>query len=380
MADWQSADMSELVPSELAELVSSASDISDKIVTTLELVKGWVLLAGGNVSYVHDFASVLTELVKKFRTDFLGTGFYACNMWDYPLKQYYRSGSSGEIFSQSFLSDLSSSLTDAHDPNVPTFEGNVAMLVIVGTATGLDQIVPTIKIARDAFFNWKELSAITDSLVIKTKQLGINDYISRLQSGEIKSSERVAVQSSKVQQLERVLRDVVYMTLDAVEAITIVPNPTLKDVEDLITYVNTNVASSTYPDWESVTLRKILPPVVDIVDVVLEPLIGTLQSGTDTLKAIQELIALVEIKIAQLQAINARMATYLSQFVNLISMTGLYTLWVTSSTGVVPLASSLLDATSTPFGTSNGFYYGVTLLAGGAGLAPFENLFRSVGT
>ena len=170
------------------------------------------------------------------------------------------------------------------------------------------------------------------------------------------------------------------MTLDAVEAITIVPNPTLKDVEDLITYVNTNVASSTYPDWESVTLRKILPPVVDIVDVVLEPLIGTLQSGTDTLKAIQELIALVEIKIAQLQAINARMATYLSQFVNLISMTGLYTLWVTSSTGVVPLASSLLDATSTPFGTSNGFYYGVTLLAGGAGLAPFENLFRSVGT
>ncbi len=381
MTAWKSADMAAMVPSAIVDLADSAASVSSATATLLEVIKTGIILSRPLIGFLaFDFASVLIAAVDAFKEDFLGTGFYACSMWDYPVRQYYRTGIRGETFSESFEADLVKSLSDPLDPNVPTFSSDTAMLVLVGgTAGSIYDLLSTIGVVATGFPSWSEISATFDAVTRFQYKDAVSSAIDDLKSGATEYSGRVAEQTSKVFELKRARQQANELISDLTYLGSISnPLPTIKDINDYIDAVNSTVGASAYPDWESISLKKIIPPLPGLVDEALDPLTAALQAGSGIMEAIDGFIEVLDYKITQLQVLVDKIDEFLSEFEGIISIGSLYSLYITSSNGMVGLAQELATVTNQPFGEDTGFYTGVALVAGGPGLTPFSNLFGAV--
>jgi len=388
MANWQQANLSAIVPSELNSLISTAETTVSTVGAVLDAIKAAIDVIKSFLIPIpnFDFASALIIAVEKFREDFLGTGFYSANMWDFPLRQYYRSGIAGENFVTSFEDELVSSFADSQDPNVPPFNSSAAMLVLVGGAPGTTLLEPIVEGISLAFSWWAELKAVDDSLKKLNVELEIKNAVEAIIAGDIKGEGNDSQRSLLLQKLNRALRDlrerISPEDLQEIIDAGLIPNTgsSVLEIENFIAAVNTSVGTSAYPDWQQISLRQIVPPIPDVVDQVFDPLIAALQTGRNILETVESIVEALEAKIDSLNSVIDRIEEYLSLLDALINATGLFALWVETSDGVSGLASELRAAGNKPFDNlDNGFYFGVALVAGSAGLTPFTNLFKPLG-
>lgn len=384
MANWQSANVSAFLPESLSTLVDTAS-------TTASTVSGVLNAIGIAIEAISsiliglpsfDFAGALILAVNQFKEDFLGTGFYACNMWDYPLQQFYKSGVSGESFVDSFEADLVGSFDDPGDPNVPSFNGSTAALVLVGGVSGLGPVAELVNQFANAFSWWTEIRECALQLSRVVKESEVLDALAAVKDGRITNDEHPSRRTLLVQQLQNSLdqmrRDLSEEVVDELDTPT--SSSSLGEIENFINAVSTLNTPSVYPDWQQISLRTIAPPLVDVVDQVFEPLIQALQTGRNIVAALESFITALDEKISALESVVANIELYLSQLEALLSATGLYALYVSSDSGMTGLASEINGASNKPFaGLDSGFYSGVTIVAGGANLAPFNNLFAPIG-
>ncbi|MCG8436004.1 MAG: hypothetical protein MJA83_18445 [Gammaproteobacteria bacterium] len=387
MATWQNANLDKFLPDQFTTLLSTTTTTTSSVSTTLSTIRTAVEAIKIFLVPIpaFDFASVLIEAVNTFRTDFLGTGYFAANMWDYPLQQKARSGFSGEPFSTSFVNDLANSFTDENDPNRPTFTGDAAMIVFVGGGPGFEGVLSIVESASASFSWWIELVQVFASLTREddTRQLEIIE--DKIKSGEIQIIESDAPPALKTKNLLNFIRAKKSFSefRDAVSGITIpdTDNPSSQDLLQFISDVESNVGSTRYPDWQAISLRTIVAPLVDVVDAAFDPLIESLQSGASVVDTIDGYIETLGEKIDSLDNILTSIDSFTSQLNSLLGLTGLSALFIETSNGVTGLADDLVNASSPPFdGLDNGFYSGFAVVAGGAALTPFVNLFKPIGT
>lgn len=382
MTSWKSADVSAFIPPELSSLISLAQSTTAYVAATLEALQAVISTIPTLPISGFDFASVLILAVEKFKADFLGTGFYACNMWDYPLRQLARSGSGGELFSE-FEFDLRSSFTDPADPNVPPFSSDAAMIILVAGAPGLPAITSVMEGLAAAFSWWGELQGAYEEVRRRNSVASIEEIEAKIKSGEIKVNVHPSVQTQTLLQIVKLKIAALLLTPDEVaDKIDPVPSVTdsLKEILSWIEDANEKTSPSEYPDWQEISLRIIVPPLPDIVDQVFEPLIDALRSGRDIVKTLEEFIAALELKINQLDSTIDRINSYLAMLDGLISATGIYALYVTTDNGVDGLRHEISTATDRPFeDVGTAFFSGVAIVAGGPSLTPFKNLFGPIG-
>lgn len=382
MATWQSANMSAFLPPELSALTDFASTTAGAASTVLGAIKAAADLAKNFLTDFppFDYLQGLDEAVDTFRDEFLNFGMYSSLMWDYPLVQLFRSGSGGEDFDR-FVDDLANSFFDTSDPNVPPFSTSAAMLVLVGGFGGVPGALELLKATANAFSWWEELNESVSALQKKSDDEQLRTVEEAIFGGEIKFDTNPSVQTEQglgFKEARKNAREL--LSSDAVASLN-KPTATSTPAEVLafIQAVNAQIASSNYPDWQSLSLRTMVPPLVEVVDLAFDPIVQTLAAGRGALDNATALIDNLAQKIAVLDDVVSRITEYLDQLDELLSLTGLYALFISTSGGVTDLANQLRAASNPPFEGVKGFYFGAAFVTGGVGITPFTNLFGPIG-
>jgi hypothetical protein len=145
--------------------------------------------------------------------------------------------------------------------------------------------------------------------------------------------------------------------------------PILESVEEC-------VVSPAYPNWKRAALIDVYPEIVDCVDLVFDPILAVLPATSSIVDAIVDMIESIEAKIQALDDLIAAINKFLEDIENLKSLTGLYAVMVSSSTGVSGLKTELANATGYP--TGDNFYSGMALLVGGPQTTVFQTIFGAI--
>lgn len=373
--------MSGFLPPELSALTSSASTVATGASTVLQAIAAAVDIAKNFLTEfpAFDFLSGFDTEVDNFKNDFLATGLYGSLLWDYPLVQLLRSGSGGEPFSQ-FSSDLASSLLDSQDPNVPPFTSSAAMFVLVGGFPGIPGALELLKATAAGFSWWEELSESVDALQKKSDDEQLREVQEAIFQGSIKFSDNPSIQTQRgltFKQARKNAREL--LSSDVVDGLTkptVNSNP--QEVLDFVNAVNAQIASSSYPDWQQISLRTIVPPLVDVADQALDPIVQALAAGRGAVSNAEALSANLSAKVNAINTAVAQITQFINLLDQLLALTGLYALFISTNNGVEDLATQLQAAEDAPFDDLNAFYFGTAFVAGGPSVAPFTNLFSTI--
>lgn len=389
MSNWIQAKTSAFIPSSLNSVISTAQTVATTASTILGVVKGAIdFLKTFLIAFpAFDWASALAIAIEQFKNDFLATGFYMLNMWDYPLVQYNRSGGVviGESFESSFEADVTDAFFDEADPNRPPFSGNVAALILIGAAPSIDAVTNIIQIQKDAFTWWTEIKSVYDRLNKVNFELQVKAVCDAIKNGEIKFSKNPSEQTIQLLSLNLALQQVIQdIEPDAFEqnikpyAPTI--NSTPKEILHFVGVVQEQVANPPYPNFEQTSLRTIILPLPQVFNDALDPLLAALATGRSITDTINALLDSLTLKIEALDNIVQSINGILSQLDNLLNDTSLLALYVTSSNGLSGLATEIANAKNKPLVGTTGYYSGIVLIGGGPGLTPFKNLFGPIGS
>lgn len=393
MAQWKNANLGSILPSAFTGLIQTASTVVSTVGGILTTLRAVLQTAKTFLVAFPIFnpAGLLQTLVDQIKASILNTGFYALMMWDYPLKQYYSSvsattntGLNGGSFENTFQQDVLRAFTDGADPGRPIFPAGsqCAMVVLVGGVPGLGGVSQAVAVIKDSFFWWTELQAAYAAIQKLEKQTAARLTELKIQLGEVKLLPATAPRwqhTRALMEYKRARRD---MELLTAEELLAAPDPgtTPESISAWTLYIRGKIQNSSYPDWQRITLQDIIPPLPGLLNFVFDPLLALLQQGRDIVAAITAMIDLLTAKVDQLNQLIADIETYLDQIEGLISATGLYALFIETSDGTDGLMNELRQATNKPFaGLTNGFYFGVVMVAGGPTLAPFVLLFSPVG-
>ncbi len=384
MAEWKQANMAGFLPEDFHTLISTTQSVMGVVSTVLGVLRGALNAVSSLLVAIppYDFASALIALVDEFKSSFLGTGFYMANMWDYPVRQYYKGAGT---FVTTFESDLISSFTDTSDPNRPTFTGPVALFVLVAGAPALLNMRAVLDNAKAAFAWWTELSAVVARFTRKVSEAEIAELEAAVKRGDIKVSTNPSVQTLHAKKLHAAVANTRDFVSDADFLELILPNipqlpATPAEVQAFVDKMNLATQTSTYPDWQSASLRTIIPPLVSVFDQALEPLLDGLRAGRDILRALESLVATIDAKVTYLENAASKIEEYVRLLDNLLAATGFYAIFLTSPSGIGGLVQQLRDSTEKPFGDLEGYYSGFAVLAGGPGATPFQALFQPIGS
>jgi len=382
---WKPANLSAVIPSDLGVIIDTTQTVVGTVAIVLDTLSSAIsAIKAFLIAFpVFDWASLLIRLVEEFRTNFLATGFYMCNMWDYPMRMYYMP--SDDTFETSFEADLIASMTDSADPNRPQFTGEVAMLVMILGAPGLPDMSLLLKMAKDAFSWWKELQFAYESVTRTYGEESIVALEIAVKNGEILISDNPSEQTQQVLTIERSLQqcrdfiesgDFINTIIPAIPSLPTTP----EYLKQFLNVVSENSKMSAYPSWQAASLRIILPPLVDVVDQALEPVIDMLRAGKNVVDTVTDLIDALDSKVQQLQRLLESIDTYIQLLDNLIAATGFYAIFVTAPDGIDGLTRELRAATNKPFADlEHGVFSGFSLVAGGPGVTAFKNLFGPIG-
>lgn len=409
-AQWVSANLKMLLPpgtTDILDLIDTMLSIVkaplDLIVAILDTAKSLVLAFN-----LFDFIAILRGMVEDFKNKILGSGFFVCMMWDYPVRQLTGGvvqgkdvgpdntfgviGLEGHLFKESFLKDLLSSFDDTKDPYRPTFTGSCAMLILVRAASTPEQL--GVHSGEDNVGDaWGGLGATIGQAGRAVGTIRMRAALATIkEAAQQQSSDYVQI---RVERAERAIQMYSFLTDDEVDAISypedeenggmyfdgLAPNeldwqadcvPVLESIEGMY-------SPSVYPDWSRITLRDINPNLVLIVDYVFDPVIDLLQSGFTLKQKLIDLIDAIKSKVEYLQDIINSIQVILDEIDRLLSATGFHALYVSSSKGIANLKYQVESASGPPI-EGPFFYAGMALLAGSDVKVLFDTLFAAVGS
>lgn len=387
MVDWQTANTAAFIPPELTTLVSTADGIASSAATVLGTIQAAIDLLSNIVIGIppFDWLAGLDTLVEDFKNDFFSTGIFALNMWDYPIFQINSIGAvTGQSFASSFEADVIAAFGDEDDPNRPAFTTDASALLLVAGAADPGTSLTALQAVRDAFSWWDEIAQTADQLNrinVETQVKGVEDAI---QQGNIVFDTNPSKQTAFLFALRRAMqdaKDLVSTSAFETNIEPIAPNTasTPQEILNFINAVEAEVRNPPYPNFQEISLRTIVPALQETFDRALDPLVATLATGRSITDTIDAFVAALQQKIDSLNNIVNSINTILSQLDNLISLTTLDALFVSTSSGLTGLTSEISAAGNKPLGGELGYYTGVVLVGGGAGLTAFNNLFGPIG-
>jgi len=411
MAQWVSANLAMLLPpgtqtilDTIDSLLSVVKAPLDLMVTILDTAKNLVLAFS-----LFDFIPELRGLIEDFKAKILGSGFFVCPMWDYPVRQLTRAvnspnyvgpddtfgmiDKSGHEFKTSFLKDLLSSFDDERDPNRPQFTGPCAMLVLVRAARTPEQL--GISSGEDNLGDaWGGLGSALGEASKAVRTIRFRAALAMIKEAAQHQSKDYV--QGRVERAERAIQLLSFMSDDELDAVPYPENEEtggmfFDDIEDpseldwsadcvpVLESLEAQYQPSAYPDWSRITLRDINPNLVSLVDYVFDPIIDLLQSGITLKQKLIDLIDAIKSKIEYLQSIIDSIQVIIDEIERLLNATGFHALYVTSSIGTVDLRIQAVDAEG-PSIEGPFFYAGMTLLAGSDAKVIFDTLFAAVGS
>lgn len=387
MADWQTANTGAFIPPALDTLIDSAGSVASSASSVLATIQAAIDLLKNFVIGVpaFDWLGSLAQEIEDFKTDFLATGMFSLNMWDYPIFQFRNRGAvSGESFSSSFEADVIAALADTSDPNRPDFTSDAAALLLVGAVSETGAALTLLRSVRDAFTWWQEIAETADQLSRINVESQVREVEEAIKRGDIVFSTNPSEQTIQLLALQVALQEAKdNISSDAFET-NIEPSvpttsSTPQQIQQFISTVNQQVENPPYPNFQQISLRTIIPGLQEAFDRALDPLVAALASGKSIVDTIESFVAALQEKIDGLDAIVTTINDILAQLDGVLNLTGLNALFVTTSDGVDGLADEIQNAGSKPLEGSTGYYTGLVLVSGGPNVTAFETLFGPIG-
>ena len=411
MAEWRSANLANIVPSAVLDVVSSVRDLLGYVTTILDVIKSILGTIKGIAGLAFDFLNVLRDQLIGIKNDFLFTGMYSCNMIDYPVRQltrvdptnygpdfdFTKAAFGGHNFKTSFLSDFTASFLDMYDSNRPVFSNDCSMLLLVAGAASLDALPinpsgdiwamfsglgPTSSNALKrinkfrTMFMFHLIRSYADQQSPKTAQA----YFKRTASAfklynRLSDDEAAGISSIPFDPITGQYY-LLHATKKDKDGYYVLDSSLLnwtKDVEPFLTEVELTAAHSNYPDWNRLSLKDINSGLVELIDAVFDPIIDLfVVAPGGILQQISKLVDAIQKKIDYLEGIIDVMDSILERIDEILRTTGISALFVNTSGGTNDLRLKTLNATNLPF-TAKGYFSGIAFLVGGTPVTIFNN-------
>jgi len=151
------------------------------------------------------------------------------------------------------------------------------------------------------------------------------------------------------------------------------------DPGELVVSFIPTVRGTTPPDWTTINLDKLFPFIFGIMDNYMLPIVQALRAGANAQDAMIALINLLDAKLVKLDALITEAERLVDIFGVILGATGVYSLYVHSSTGITGWIEEFQNATNEPpFNAFDAFVGGIVLMAGGPSLGPFDNFFEAL--
>jgi len=408
-AQWKSVNFASILPSELTLILDTIDTLLSVVKTPLDAVSTILGIAKSLLFALGKFdpASILRGLVEDFKDNFLASGFYVLEMWDYPVYQMEPAGygpdntfdtfnTRGGTFAD-FVKVMADSFNDDGDPNRPTLTGSCAMLVLVlakGSIEALHIVVEDGSIGQTQFENLAGSMQGAAYQIHRKRWGGAWGKLRRC--AEQQPSDKVAYRVYRLQQAKRYFdqfdneeMDIIPVPMDpdtgdrffeSLEPEEIVWE---EDVAPILDSIEEAVSVSTYPDWNRATLKDIYPQLVEIIDNVVDAVIDLLPPSKTIIDQFVEIISAIDAKIKELESIIDQIDEFLERIKDLLNLTGFHGLFLTTSKGVADLRNQLLRA-SNPILEDNsilegrGWFAGMAIVVGGDAMTPFQSLFGTL--
>jgi len=400
MAEWVSANFANLLPAGTMTILDTARTLIDIVSFPLEAIASVLDIAKTFLLALppFDFSEIIRDLIEDFKNDLLGSGFYLCDMWDYPIHQlepttygpdqtYGSYSTSGSSFSD-FVSTLAASLDDEQDSNRPQFTGSCAMVVLIRAEATIDDLEVFIEDGNIGQTMFEGMAGTIQGAAYAMHAARMRGAFAKLRLlAEEQSQNHVA---TRVDRLETAFRDYTALTQEEVDLVQAPMNPETgdrffedteiadisweEDVMPFLEEVEEARLTTTYPDWNRAALRDIYPQIVDMVDAIFDPILELLQIGKTIKDQIIAFIDSIQSKVQELTDIIDQIDAFIDQIEDFLNLTGFHILFLTSSNGVSDLKAQLLAAGNEPIDT-DGWFAGFSLVAGGDAVSAFELLF-----
>lgn len=403
MAQWVSVNLALLVPDALKTMISTVDTLLTVVKTPLEIVAGVLKLVKSFLIALPSLnpVKILRGLVENFKSQFMGSGFYLCDMWDYPLRQlapktygpeatYGQLDTNGGKFKDTFVTDLANSLVDPYDIKRPKFTSKCGMLVLSVGGGSIDDL----RLFRDEGAIGETWSGMSQKL--RGSALAANHiryrgaFAKMIAAAELQPSDKTAARVERVQHAYKLLSQ---MDRDDVATLPIPTNSSsgegffedmypadidwANDVDPVLTAVEEFSSQSKYPDWNRASLRDLWPELVVLIDTAFDAVLDLLQVGRTIVDQIVAIIDAISKKLEELQAIIDQIDQFLEQIEQFLNTTGFHGIWLTTSNGVTDLKSQLL-ASSGSVMSGKGYWAGMAIVAGGDAMSPLQMLFAPI--
>lgn len=404
MAQWVSANLAALLPSEVDAIFTAIDSLLDVVSIPLQAVSSILNISKELLVSlpIDDWTDIVRGLINDFRNNLLGSGYYILDMWSYPLKQLepgehgpdvvYGNNVrlTGDKFSESFLRDLNASFDDQYDPNVPKFTSDVAMLVIVMAKATIDELFISTE-EGNVGYAWRGFKESIEGAARALNELRWRVAWSKIRAAaEKQPSDKVAVRVERVQEAFRLFTYVQRKELDSI------PIPLVsssgesffentdendlnwtEDIVPILESVEALYEKSSYPDWRRGTLRDVNPTLSEAVDYIFDAVLNLLEKGSTLKESIIALIDAIQAKLDRLQELIDRIQDLIDRIDDILNTTGFHALFVQSSNGITGLRQKLLAVENDPF-TADGFFAGMAVLVGGIGVTAFNTIFSPI--
>lgn len=389
MADWEDANLAAFVPSELTSVITAAGTTASAASGVINVIRGAIEAA--KIFLIafppFDFLGALATQVEQFKEDFLASGLQALVLWDYPVTQFNRLGGAGSIageeFVVSFEQDVINAFNDELDPNRPPVSGQIGALLLVGAVPGLSGMLTLAQEVEGAFSWWDEISKVVDQLRRVDVESRVREVEDAIKNGDIKVDKNpsratifLLTLATAMQEAKNFIEPEAFET--NIEPLTPSASSTLQEIQQFIDAIDEEVANAPYPNFESISLRKIIPQLQQALDEGLDPLIATLATGRSIVDVVDSLLDAIDAKIAILDNIVSIIDDILSQLDALLALTGLNALFVEGNS-ISDITSQIQAAGNKPLGgTTEAFYTGLVVVGSGANFTAFRNLFAPI--
>ncbi len=321
----------------------------------------------------------------------------------------YLGGSTGNSFNR-FKRRIISSFDDAGDYERPVFAGDVAGVVLCVGAPSFAEYLNVLVQLADLFTNINEIKQLTRRLSnimgegmldtfdhggdkVKKEMEGSNPF--SLEIGRpvrknavfvyyddgILTPELVAVDDGQGGFVGRngytASGTVTYDEDAEITGLTISTDPH-DDQKVTVEYIPQRLYSIP-PDWTTINLDRLFPIIFEIADQYLLPLVNALRAGANIDDSMGFIIDAIERKVNELDEIVTTLSELIDVFDNIIGATGIYSIYVSSNSGIEGWKTELQNAANEPpFNEFDYFVGGIVLLAGGPQLTAFDNFFSGI--
>lgn len=409
MADtWKTVSLANIIPTPIRPPDGTLFVGIQTIIETIQTALGGiqtVLNAASKIAgllSLLDLAALIRKQLEDFKREFQLAGFYACNMFDYPVKQLsrkdgygpefdYKSLSNlGQSFATSFVADLIGSFNDTYDPARPRFSGDCAMIVVVTGAPELPSL--PIGIGEDnlaGVFAGMSQSIGDACKLIHRLRLTAALSFARQAAEEQQETTKTASRVAQVVRAARILAQLtdeeigqVMVETDTLTGLTVMDKQATDmnwelDIEPVVALLENQLTASTYPNWSRISMKDLFPIYPEVIDTIMDPLIALFQTADGIAQQIANLVKAIQNKIDLLTDIIDTINDVINKFNTLLLAGNFSVLYIVSNTGIQGLVSKLQSATAVPF-TGDNFYSGIALLSGGPQVTAFKSIFGPI--